>query len=207
LPVAGQFANDSRLNNDGETLKIEDAANGTIEEFSYNDAPPWPNAADGSGYSLVLRDAASNPDPSGAAAWRSSALPGGSPDGDDLVPFPADPLGDADGNGTPDLIDYALGDDLGLGPIAPSFTMQSQEISPGVFEDRPTITYPISLGAENASVGLMLSTDLTVWGIDPADITPVSIQNLGDGRALVTAFVNPPLSDEVRLFYQLEVSD
>ena len=74
-PVAGVFANLSRLNNDGETLKLEDALNGTIREFIYNDAAPWPVAAD-AGYSLVLVNPTANPDPDVAANWRSSALAG-----------------------------------------------------------------------------------------------------------------------------------
>ena len=53
-PVAGVFANGSALSNGGERLKLEDANNGTILEFSYDDQPPWPTEADQTGRSLVL---------------------------------------------------------------------------------------------------------------------------------------------------------
>ncbi|MEM7026203.1 MAG: hypothetical protein AAF637_27045, partial [Pseudomonadota bacterium] len=204
--VAGAFADLSRLNNDGETLKLEDALNGTIKEFTYNDAAPWPIAAD-AGYSLVLISPASNPDPDLPGSWRSSTLPGGNPGASDTVDPPLDPLGDSDGNGLADLIDHALGNDLGVAAIAPTITLQPQEVSPGVFEERPTIAYTISLGAETTSATVKLSTDLATWDSSPADLSPVSSQNLGDGRALVTAYVNPPLSSAVRLFYRLEVSN
>ena len=205
-PVAGVFANLSRLNNDGETLKLEDSLNGTIKEFTYNDAAPWPTAAD-NGYSLVLVGASANPDPDLPTSWRSSASPGGNPDDSDTVTPPTNPLSDADGNGVADLIDHALGNDLGLPPIAPSFAMQSQEVAAGVFEDRPTISYPVSIGAETVTTTLLLSQDLSIWSGSPTDITIVATDNLGDGRALVTAYMNPPFANAKRLFYTIQVSD
>ncbi|NIP95767.1 MAG: hypothetical protein GWO24_20940, partial [Akkermansiaceae bacterium] len=67
LPIAGEFADLTVLDNDGETLKLEDASNSTIVEFRYNDALPWPTAPDGLGPSLVLIDPTSKPDPSDPA--------------------------------------------------------------------------------------------------------------------------------------------
>lgn len=77
LPIAGVFASLSNLNNDGETIKIDDATSSTVKEFTYNDQLPWPIAADGLGASLVLIDPLSNPDPDIATNWRPSAQLGG----------------------------------------------------------------------------------------------------------------------------------
>ena len=202
-PVAGEFANTSRLNNDGEALKLEDALSGTIKEFSYNDATPWPTAAD-AGYSLVLIDPNSNPDPGSPENWRSSGLPGGNPGDSDLVPFPPEPLGDDDGNGTPDLIDYALGDNLGLAPIAPSLSFEPHDIG-GSTQQLLTLSFPVSLGAEGARIEIDASTDLSHWTDASATTEHVSTTNLGDGRALVTVRFIPPVGSGSRHFLRLRV--
>jgi hypothetical protein len=68
-----------RLDNGGETIKLEDRTNSTILEFRYDDK--WFGQADGQGHSLVVKDPA-NPDLDSwarANAWRPSSEPGGSP--------------------------------------------------------------------------------------------------------------------------------
>lgn len=202
-PVAGVFANSTRLSNDGETIKLEDASNSTIKEFTYNDAPPWPTAAD-AGYSLVLIDPTSNPDPDITANWRSSTLPGGNPNGTDLVPFPTNPLGDDDGNGTADLVDYAIGSDLGLPVLAPTASFETYDIG-GSMQTLLTLSYPISLGAESASIGIDASTDLSTWTDAAANTEFISQINLGDGRAMVTVRFTAPIGDGVRHFLRLRV--
>ena len=94
LPVAGVFANMSALNNGGDTVKLEDALNGTIAEFRYNDLAPWPEEADGLGNSIVLIAPETSPDPDDPASWRASLLPDGNPNDTDALPLPADPLGE-----------------------------------------------------------------------------------------------------------------
>ena len=120
LPVAGAYPNS--LDNAGERIVL--AAGGTVlRDFTYDDAAPWPAAADGSGPSLVLRDPLSNPDHGVAANWRASVLVGGSPGADD-TPFAfwmarqgiVDPAGDPDGDGLGHALVYALGGDLLAGP-------------------------------------------------------------------------------------------
>jgi len=202
-PVAGVFANTTKLSNDGETIKLEDAGNSTIKEFTYNDAPPWPIAAD-AGYSLVLIDPTSNPDPDIAANWRSSALPGGNPDGTDIVTFPANPLGDDDGNGTADLVDYATGADLGLPALALAVSSETYDIG-GSMQTLLTLKYPISLGAEGASIGIDASTDLSTWTDAAPYMELVSQINLGDGRAMVTVRFTSPIGAGVQQFIRLRV--
>ena len=203
LPVAGVFTNGTALSNGGETLKLEDADNGTIREFAYDDVAPWPVGTDGTGYSLVLIAPQTNPDHSVPANWRSSARLGGNPGSDDLVSFPANPTGDANGNGVADLLDYALGNDLGAAPISPAFILQPDV---GGGPGNLLVTYPISLGAERAGIEVFFSTDLSGWVPGAPDLEAMSITPLGDGRAMVTWRVKSPLRDEANLFMRLRVT-
>jgi hypothetical protein len=198
-PVAGVFANGSALSNSGELVKLEDAYNGTIREFTYTDGAPWPTGAD-AGHSLVLIAPETNPDHALAANWRASARLGGNPGGQNAVRFPEDPAGDSNGNGERDLIDYVLGNDLGLPPIFPKLTLQSDPLGrPGTLR----LSYPASLSAEDAEIGLFFSTDMTAWQDAAAHLELVSRELLGDGRELITWRIKPPLRDEPRIFMRL----
>ncbi len=205
LPVAGIFAETSRLNNGGETLKLEDASNETIKEFTYNDKAPWPETAAGTGPSLVLVAPERNPDPDIATNWRASTLPGGNPGGTDASPFPADPLGDTDANGITDLIDYAMGNHLGDGPIAATLAVEPYDIG-GVTKALPTLRYPINLGADRATSGVELSTDMAAWQDAGAAMEVVGIDDLGDGRAMVTARISGPMADGETIFVRVRVA-
>lgn len=81
--IAGQFTSGS-LSNSGEVLKLEDAWDGTIVEFEYNDGRGWPITADGAGHSLVTLPAAIDPSQplrvlNFSGNWRQSTYIGGSP--------------------------------------------------------------------------------------------------------------------------------
>jgi hypothetical protein len=52
LVVNGDYSD--KLNNDGETIAISHPTAGEIVSVAYDDRTPWPVAADGSGFSLVL---------------------------------------------------------------------------------------------------------------------------------------------------------
>ena len=90
LPVVGQYS--GSLNNAGERITLEDAANQTILDFSYSDG--WRSLTDGDGFSLTMIDP-SHSDVSHwnkKDAWRASAYTGGSPGHDDsgILPHPGD---------------------------------------------------------------------------------------------------------------------
>ena len=175
----------------------------SIREFTYDDQTPWPSGTDGIGYSLVLIAPQTNPDHSLATNWRSSARPGGNPGGTDVVPFPIDPLGDANRNGERDLIDYALGNDLGLPRIVPTLTRQKDLLGGPATS---LLTYPLSLGAERAKIDVLFSTDLAAWQEAAPHLEAVSQLQLGDGRALMTWRLKPPLRDQPRVFMRLRVT-
>ena len=77
LPVAGIFANDTRLDNSGERLKLEDATSSTIAEIRYDTESPWPVVA--AGRSLVFDELAPAATNGESSAWAVSAEVGGSP--------------------------------------------------------------------------------------------------------------------------------
>lgn len=143
LPVAGAFANGSALSNGGERIKIDDASGSTAINFSYLDAEPWPPAADGEGYSIVLKRAEAGSDPDGPGNWRSSALPGGSPGGSDVIPY-----------GGGDVLSYALASE-------PIVQRTAEQV---------TFSYRHRLGADDAEVTAEWSSDLMVWNSEPLDL-------------------------------------
>ncbi|MDB4377947.1 hypothetical protein N9Z33_02725, partial [Akkermansiaceae bacterium] len=95
------------MRNSGETFTIIDGSGAIIKSFDYSDDAPWPAAADGDDYSLVLIAPETNPNHALPSSWRHSSLPGGNAGGSDSTPFSGG-----------DLIAYALvGDgDLALTP-------------------------------------------------------------------------------------------
>lgn len=65
------------FNNAGDTIRLFEPAGAPVLRLEYDDAPPWPPAADGGGPSLQLIDPrAFSVEPS---AWRASPDPGGTP--------------------------------------------------------------------------------------------------------------------------------
>ncbi|MCP4193863.1 MAG: hypothetical protein GY768_24915 [Planctomycetaceae bacterium] len=92
--IAGSF--EGALSNSGESIKVEDALNGTVLQFRYEDGNQpaendWPTKSDGEGYSLVIRDPWGAPENwEVGSGWRASSQPGGSPGATDPLPWDAD---------------------------------------------------------------------------------------------------------------------
>jgi len=95
IPVAGEFAEGTRLNNGGENLKLEDPSNNTISEISYRFEAPWPIASEG--HSLVYGNGLA----SAGNSWRASDTAGGSPNQHQDEGPPRDLIKEAFGLGTP----------------------------------------------------------------------------------------------------------
>jgi hypothetical protein len=74
-----------QLDNSGERLILVDGAGDTLLNVRYNDKAPWPEAADGSGYSIVAKNLNGFGNPDSANYWRASLYIHGSPGRDDLV--------------------------------------------------------------------------------------------------------------------------
>jgi hypothetical protein len=72
---------DKNLDNGGETIVLVDYSEFLITLFEYGDTFPWPEMADGDGYTLVRRDPPG--DANDPCHWRASANRYGSPGEDD----------------------------------------------------------------------------------------------------------------------------
>ncbi len=87
--IAGEF--EGRLSDSGETLTLITRDGETVTSFAYNDREPWPELADGDGYSLVLANTGLTVDPQLAASWAASSASGGSPGSLDQSNEPTEP--------------------------------------------------------------------------------------------------------------------
>jgi len=79
--IAGEFGDDTKLSNNGESLTLLAEDGSTIQSFKYSDELPWPTGADGNGFSLSLINPSNNLDPKSAENWTISESPNGSPAG------------------------------------------------------------------------------------------------------------------------------
>ncbi|MBL9134563.1 MAG: lamin tail domain-containing protein [Verrucomicrobiales bacterium] len=89
LAVAGEYV--GRLDNGGERLRLVDAANEEVLDFTYKDT--WQPSTDGQGYSLVVVDEKATPDSwSMSNQWKASGVLNGTPGrADETTPRPPDP--------------------------------------------------------------------------------------------------------------------
>ena len=134
--IAGAYTGNFR--NSGEHVRLEAADASVIADFTYGDSSPWPDAADGAGYSLVLAGG----DPTDPLAWRSSTAIGGDPGASNSTPYTG---GDA--------IDYA---------IAPAGLMGE------IVGDEFLLQVDINLAADGVDLTAQFSTDLDTWTNAPA---------------------------------------
>jgi len=74
-----------QLANNGETISLKNATNDTLISIKYNDKYPWPNSADGDGYSIVLNESDAHTDVNNAKYWHASKSIHGSPGRNDDV--------------------------------------------------------------------------------------------------------------------------
>ncbi|MFP6873076.1 MAG: lamin tail domain-containing protein [Verrucomicrobiales bacterium] len=79
--IAGEFGNDSKLSNNGESITLLAANSTIIKSFTYSDELPWPTTAKGKGFTLTLIAPETNPDHSLPESWQSSEQIDGSPGG------------------------------------------------------------------------------------------------------------------------------
>ena len=146
VPAHGTYG--KQLSNSGEDIVLVDAFANRLIELEYDDSAPWPEEADGDGFSLVPVD--SDPgDPMEPSSWRRSADLAGSPGRDD-PDFDAPPSPDCNSNGVLDSDDINSGfsadadengipDDCVAPPTGPDCNfngvVDSSDISSGVSAD------------------------------------------------------------------------
>jgi len=168
VPVTGVYR--GSLNNGGETLVLSDARGTVLCTAAYDRAEGWPQAA-GPGWTLVRADPTRpTSDP---LAWRVSSLPEGTPGSTDARPFNGVAAADPDGDGFPDLVEYALGSNPN-DPASPDGGLPGIDAS-----GRIVLQLERDLRAEDAVLTVEVSSDLHTWVL----ATRWSQQALGEGRA------------------------
>jgi hypothetical protein len=75
---------EGQLDNNGETLSLNSAEGDTIIKIRYTDQYPWPNSADGDGYSVVPREKDPYQDQNDAVNWMASREIHGNPGRDNI---------------------------------------------------------------------------------------------------------------------------
>jgi hypothetical protein len=197
--IAGTFQALTGLSNSGELITLTGIGDSLIRSFSFDDESPWPVAADGGGYSLVLVSPASVPDHGLAASWRASVLPGGNPGAGDATVFAGDGGVDEDGDRLTAFAEYALGTSDLSGASGPAVIVSS--VSADGFAE---FSFPINLAADDALVMPEVSTDMVTWAALGASSVLVSSIPNGDGTATQTYRITPVLAGE--LFVRLNIT-
>jgi hypothetical protein len=180
--IAGEFSSpfgipgDEKLSNDGERLLLLAADSTTIVDLTYNDQLPWPNEADGDGFTLILRDTTANPaDPN---QWRSSSTPDGNPAASDTIPYSGS-----------DPVAYALANPNLVLTFSPT--------------GKAELEYLANLGADQALITLQKSSDLVTW--QEAGYEIEDRDNNGDGTISIRHQSPLPVIDQ-SLFFRLQVT-
>ena len=145
LPIAGEFARSTRLNNGGESIKLEDPANNTIAEFRYGDEEPWPDVT--GGHSLVY-DIHGGRRPEDGRAWAASAEEGGAPNAEDGL-----------ARRGPGLLSLAFGSER------PAATLDPVVEGENHFYE---LAYPVE-ETEGLAFSLERSADLQTWVTDDTE--------------------------------------
>jgi len=210
-----QIANDTiggdtyggRLSNGGEQLVLLDANDVVIRNFTYDDQLPWPSA-DGSGFTMVLKIPASNPDHGLSTSWVSSADQNGAPGSAADFGFSGNESDDNDGDGVEALLEFALGSSDGMaGDFGPQFSVGRQSFTVGMATDEYLIaTFTRNLqGLNVVTIEPEISTDLGTW-TGGASVVFVSEIDNNDGTSNVIYRSADPVDLNNQEFIRLKVT-
>lgn len=175
VPVAGIYQ--GGLSATGETLRLVDPQSNLLLTFKYEITLPWPVTAANPGYSLVLSHpelGLNNPD-----AWRTTVSLDEIPGAFAQTTFTGVATTDADGDGLPALLEYALRSndaDANSGPNAINLS-----IDDGGSGDLLVLVHR-NLPADDVTLSVEFSEDLIQWTRGQK----VRTVNLGNGLASET---------------------
>jgi hypothetical protein len=213
-PIAGRFS--GTLDNAGERLTLRAPDGSLIKDFIYEDVAPWPLAADGTGYSLVLQNPSTNPDHGSATSWRASAGLNGSPGLPDGLTYPAwlTMFGlsgnetDSDFDGLDHVLEYALGGLVPRMDVAhlPTFRLQPHTVG-GVTETYLTVSHRRRLNTTDVAFAWEQSSTLATASWTPAGFVQIGETPVDDSTVLTTWRAAAPYSAaEPRQLYRLRVT-
>lgn len=195
--IAGEFANGTHFDNDGETVQLVDGLGADIALFTYNDQVPWPFDAGFTGYSLVLINDGTAPpvDYNNPAQWRTSVDLDGNPNAGDSELFVGRELDDLDNDGLPALLEHALGtsdSDGGSGLGAFRIAIGELEVA-GVTDTYLIANHRRRLAADGAVIRVEIADGLDGTWTTAGMILHSEFHN-GDGTSTVTYRSESPVS-------------
>lgn len=207
LPVIGTFTPD-KLDNAGERIRLDYGNGNVIRDFTYDDAAPWPTAADGGGCSLSLVNPAANPDHAVALNWHATLPTPGAPLAYDFACWAAQfaPLGqqaagdDPDADGIPNLLEFAHGTSPGN---AGSLHRPTGVVVTPLGQTHYAIRWQRSPAAARLTTTVEISSDLTHWFSGPAHTAVVGVTDNGDGTETITVRDQSPPTAEPRRYFRL----
>lgn len=200
VTIAGEYS--MGLSNGGEHLSLDLEGTGVLHELTYSNASPWPEAADGSGVSLVLIDSQSGPDHALPESWGAHTLVGGSPGIADSVAGPGfvdwkeengvvNDNEDNDDDGLSALLEYALG----TSPSEADYSVFGTGVVEAGGALYATLQYDRNALATDLEFRIQSSIDLENWSDEE------TIEASSDVYRLVD-----PITDSTRRFLRLRVN-
>ena len=203
LTIAGEFGSSSSLANNGEPVTLRSGEVNLID-FGYDDDAPWPVAADGGGYSLVLVRPLSDPDLSDPINWRTSSEIDGNPGGTDAITLAgfaaangiANVFADHDEDGIATIIEYATGTPFD----APSDT---SPLAARLEGEQIIVEFFTSVGADDITLTPQTSTDLSAWNDGPGAFTYLGELRQADGRSLRRFQAVATPGSDAAIYYRL----
>jgi hypothetical protein len=186
------------LNNQGEQIVLNAANGSVIKDFSFDDNPPWPEAADGLGMSLVLIDPMANPNHSLAGNWRASVAVGGTPGTSSYAQWKAAysqnlDSDDGDHDGLDARLEYALATQPGTADNALPLA-STVEAGFLTFTLRHRIADDLMLTPE-------VSSTLVNW--TTAGVTLLETNDQGDGTTISVWQAPAAMAAEQRVFFRV----
>lgn len=205
ITIAGEFQNGTALANGGETLKLVGRDGAVIQSLRYDDQSPWPEQADGTGPSLVLKNPFDNPNPNDPANWQSSASAGGNPGAPESDGFVGDPNSDQDADGLPAIAEYYFG----TSDLDPTDGNQALFISIEAFPkaeipgDYLTIAFLHQTKVQDVQAIIEFSEDLALWSGETDAVISTSITQQENGLERRTYRSAHPVHQQNQEFVRL----
>lgn len=209
VPIVGSWDSLDSLSNNGEQLKLSYGAGAAIHDFVYDDASPWPVAADSGLYSLVLFDPMSAPNHGVGINWIASYRVNGSPGSSEFFHYDewaahhgvTQALGDPDGDGLVNRLEYILAGNPNSADasVAPQVSRSGGLMS---------LKFRRSDGSEiSEALAMQSSVDLAVWPENSQAPVPAQTDLSGTlpHGATVTVQENGSEPDEVE--WRLPISE